>query len=71
MSESVPLNMRVARPVSDAIDILAQDLALSKTAVVRRAIGFLQIIEAERKAGRHVGACRDREILDTVIATPL
>jgi hypothetical protein len=71
VSESVSLNMRVAPPVHDALTKLAADLHLSKTAVVRRALGVLQDIETEKRLGRYVGATRDRECLETVIATPL
>lgn len=71
MSESVSLNMRVAHPVKDAIKMLAQDLGLSHTAVVRRAVGILQAVEEEKRLGRYVGATRDRDALETVIATPL
>jgi hypothetical protein len=67
----VSLNLRVAPSVAEAVKTLAADLELSKVAVVRRALGILQTVEVERKAGRYVGATRDREALETVIVSPV
>jgi hypothetical protein len=71
MSEKRRWNMYFPLPVADLIDATAAELGLSRTAVVRRALGIMQAVDQEKQAGRYVGSSRDREALDVVIVGPV
>jgi predicted transcriptional regulator len=70
MSETCQLNIRVSPAIKDATDRMARDLGLSRAAVVRRALGCLEVLEQARRDGAYVGVTRERECLDTVIVVP-
>ena len=71
MSDSVQLNVRVPSSVAVIVGALSADLGISKSAVLRRALGVLQAFEEARAAGHYVGTTRVREHLDTVIVGPV
>lgn len=50
---------------------IAKERGMTRSAVMRQALGILQVMDDEAKAGRYVGTSRDREALDTVIVSPL
>ena len=71
MTDSVRLNLRFPAVIAAYVDEVATQRGLDRPAVIRRALGIMQAVDLEQQEGRYVGATRNRECLETVIATPL
>ena len=70
-NDSVRFNLRVPQQVAAYLDRACAQRGLDRPAAIRRALGLMQVFDQEIDAGRYVGATRDREALETVIAAPL
>lgn len=70
MSADGRLNIYLTEIEMSVVERLAHKRGLTKSALVRRAIGTLQALEDAVEAGQVVGATRDREALDTLIIAP-
>lgn len=71
MTEDGRLTIRFPARVASYVDDAARTKGLTRQEVIRRALGLAQAFDMETAGGRYVGATRDREALETVIATPL
>ncbi len=71
MDESVVVNVRMAPAVRLVLDQLGEEHGLSRSAVIRRALGIMQAVDEARAFGRYVGTTKDRESLETIIVTPI
>lgn len=69
--DTIYTNFRIPSHTVEVIDALAERLQISRPAVIRRAIGVLQVFEHETRAGRYVGASDDREAFKTVFVAPV
>ena len=68
---SIMVNIRMAPAVRDTLDGLSWSHGLSRSAVIRRALGIMAAVDEAKADGRYVGSTRDRESLETIIIAPL
>ena len=71
MTDDGRLTIRFPAPVADYVERAAKAKGLTRQEVIRRALGLAQAFDMETAGGRYVGACLDREALETVIVAPL
>lgn len=71
MSDSVTIQFRAAPAVRDTLDQLSASHGLTRSALIRRALGIMAAVDEARSYGRYVGSTRDREALETVIVPPV
>jgi predicted transcriptional regulator len=71
MPYPVQVNISMPPAVRDRLDVMAAELGLSRSAFMRRALGFMQTADEARAKGYHVGIARDRAALELVIVPPL
>jgi hypothetical protein len=57
--------------VAAVLDCVRRDEGLTRTAVLRKALGVYHTMRQETKAGHYVGVATDRGALDGVLLTPL
>jgi hypothetical protein len=65
----VSLNLPAAHRA--VLDRLCEERSLTKTDLLRQALGFMQALHDAQRDGLYVGTSRDRSCLDTVFITPL
>ena len=71
MAESARLTVYLPHAALARTDEMAEEHGLTRSAVIRRALGIMQAVDEARAFGRYVGTTRDREALETVIVTPI
>jgi len=71
MDATVVVNVRMAPATREVLDRLGTEHGLTRSAIIRRALGIMQAVDDARKFGRYVGTTMDRECLETVIVTPI
>jgi len=67
----VRTNVNLPSPAAEVLDMLCRETRLTRPQVVRQALGVLQAMHERQKQGEYVGSTRNREMLDTVIVTPV
>ena len=71
MVGSTRVNLHLPPEIAAIMDRLAEERGLTRTSLVRQALGVMQVCHDAGKDGLLVGTCRNREHLETVIASPL
>ena len=71
MAETITIHFRAPPATMEVLDSLSETHGLSRSAVIRRALGIMQAVDDCRQFGRYVGSTRDREALEVVIVTPV
>ena len=71
MSGSVRVNLDIPQEAAVVLDRLADERGLTRTALVRQAIGVLQAMHDGAKAGQYTGLTSRREDLETLLIAPL
>lgn len=70
MKDAERLNLYLSRPVATRLREMAADEQVSCAALVRQALGVLQVMRDANRAGLYVGTAHDREALETLIVAP-
>lgn len=70
MSDLERVNVYLAAPVAARLKEMAAEEGMSYAAIVRQALGVLQVMRAANRTGLYVGTTRDREALETLIVAP-
>lgn len=70
MADTTQINIRMPAVAIDRMNELAATLGLSRSELIRRALGYADTVERARLLGLYVGATRDRESLEQVFTTP-
>jgi predicted transcriptional regulator len=65
------MNLRFPPEVIETMDRLARERGLSRPAIMRQALGVLQVAHDAAKEGHYVGLTRTRENLETLLVAPL
>jgi Ribbon-helix-helix protein, copG family len=68
---SVRINLDLPKASGATLDRLCEERSLSRAALLRQALGVMQVFHDATREGRYVGTTKDREALDTVIVAPL
>ena len=68
---NVPITLSFPPEVNAVLRGLAVTKGTTMSSVIRQALGIMQTMEAETRAGLYVGSTPDREALKTVIVAPL
>lgn len=71
MSDHERVNCYLPRQSAELCDRLAYERGLSKSGVLRLALGMLRIAHDAEREGRHVGIASDPAKLETLILTPV
>lgn len=66
-----PITLSFPPEVDAVLRGLAKSKGTTMSAVIRQALGIMQAMETDSRAGRYVGSTRDRDALETVIVGPL
>lgn len=69
--ESTRLAVDVPLHVATIVDRIAAERGLTRSGLVRQALGVIQAMHEGAKEGLHTGMTRDREKLDTLLVGPL
>jgi Ribbon-helix-helix protein, copG family len=70
MKPSVQVAVRMPHAAKLVMDRMAKEGGLSRSAVIRRALGIAQICDDVRREGLYVGATSNRAHLKVVIVQP-
>jgi predicted transcriptional regulator len=65
------LNMRLPCEVTAVMDRLAAERGLTRTAIVREALGVLRAAHDGAKQGHYIGLTKNPENLDMLLVAPL
>jgi predicted transcriptional regulator len=65
------LNMRLPIEVRTTVDRIAGERGLTRTAVMRQALGLFQAAHDGAKQGHYIGLTKNPENLDTLLVAPL
>jgi hypothetical protein len=68
---SIRLVTEVPSHIAAIVDQIAVERGLSRSGLVRQALGVIQAMHEGAKHGLHTGMTRDREKLDTLLVGPL
>ena len=71
MSGTVQVNIRISPAELAAADRIARERSVSRTTVLRQALGFLQVAHDAGQRGHYVGTHPDREAFQQIIIGPL
>lgn len=71
MIGSTRVNLHLPPEIAAVMDRLADERGLTRTALVRQALGVMQVCHDAAKAGKHVGVSRSRDNLEIIIVAPL
>ena len=71
MSKSIQFTLNLPPSAADVLNQLAAERGLTRTAVIRQALGYLQVAHEAAKDRKWIGVTSDREGLDTVLVAPL
>jgi Ribbon-helix-helix protein, copG family len=67
----VRVNLHLPADAAVTMDRLALERGLTRTAVMRQALGVLQVLHDGTKSGNYAGLTPHRENLETLIIAPL
>ena len=70
MQDAERLNVYLPAPVAARLRAMAAEEQMSYAAIMRQAIGVLQVMRDANRDGLYVGTARSREALDTLIVAP-
>lgn len=70
MSKASRVTVELGPNGTAVLEQLAEEREMSRSAVVRQAIGILQAMREANRDGYYVGISRNREALDTLIVAP-
>jgi metal-responsive CopG/Arc/MetJ family transcriptional regulator len=59
------------QPIAQAVDRMAEERGLSRPALIREALGLLQVVHQGRHDGRYLGFTSVRANLETIVVTPV
>jgi predicted transcriptional regulator len=65
------MNLRFPPDVISVVDRLAAERNVTRTILVRQALGVLQAAHDGAKEGHYIGLTKNRENLDTLLVSPL
>lgn len=71
VTEFLRLVVDVPAPVMAVIDSIAAERGITRTGLVRQALGVIKTMHEASKEGLHTGVVRNRNKLDSVLIAPL
>ena len=71
MTEFTRLALDVPAPVMAIIDSIAGERGITRSGLVRQALGVIRMMHEASKDGHHIGVVRDKRKLDTILVAPL
>lgn len=69
--KNVAVTISLPPDVNALLRTMAKAQGINRSAVIRHALGIMQALEIDTKAGRFIGAASNRDALETVIVSPL
>ena len=71
MTEFARLAIDVPKPLMAVIDSIAGERGITRSGLVRQALGVIKTMHEASVDGHHIGIVRDRTKLDTLLIAPL
>lgn len=71
MDDNIRINLHLPASAGVLVERLCRECNLSRTAMIRQALGVFEVVHEARKRGHYVGIADDFEKLHTILLTSI